>query len=338
MPPKGQAAQLLGLGNRIAHCEDTQGDLRQQVQVLTQRLNAQQQVGDPENIFLNCKECETRLQQSAKVLEDFVEATCVRLDAQKDAIYREQQTTRQSIVKQYHCLQDELQVTRKDCEGTIARMEDVRRYCRRSLDEFHAVKDQLDSMAAQCDDRAPICQATSPVDPHKFDKLRDQVARMSRRLSRQTGGQMQSDIDHLQTLTHDLTSEVVAHDSMLQDLRVNAADYHSLRGGLSRAFSAERDEVIAEARTRVLSDSRRTRSLSISQRISGAQQVAALTHGYHIPNDRRLDDPIRGRSRALPQSCARADTGMCPGGPPQSLGPPPASTLPADGTAPRCLD
>ena len=321
MPPKGQAAHLLGLGNRIAHCEDTHNDLRQQIRVLTQRLDAQQQIGDPENIFLNCKECETRLQQSAKVLEDFVEATCVRLDAQKDAIYREQQTTRQSIVKQYACLQDELQAARKDCEGTIARMEDVRRYCRRSLDEFHAVKDQLDHMAAQCDDRAPICQATSSIDPHKLDKLQDQVTRMRRRLSKQTGGQMQSDIDHLQTLTHDLTSEVVAHDSMLQDLRVNVADYHNLRG-LSRAFSTEREMVIAEARTRVLTDSRRARSLSIAQRIRGAQRVAELTHGGHIPTDRRLDDPVRGRSRALPLSCAQPSARMSWVSPPQSLCPP----------------
>ena len=83
MPPKGQASPWLGLNNRMAHCEDTHNDLRRQIQTLKDRLDAQQQTGDPENLFLNCRDCEIRITRSAQVLEDFVAKACQRLDAQK---------------------------------------------------------------------------------------------------------------------------------------------------------------------------------------------------------------------------------------------------------------
>ena len=293
MPPKGHASPWLGLNNRMAHCEDTHGELRRQIQTLKERLDAQQQTGDSENLFLNCRDCEIRIKRSAQVLEEFVAKACQKLDAQKSIIYQEQQDMRKSVAEHHARLQEELQQQRLECEHTITRMEDASRYCRRSLEEFHAVKDHLDHLADCCEHQATGTTAATGVSPNRVDRLQEQVTRMRKRLSKQAGDRIQDKIDHLQTPTHDLTSEVVAHESMLQDLRVNVADYQDLRVS-SRALSAERGLIVT--------DSRRARSLSIAQRIRGAQRVAEMTHNtndtvtLHTGEDRgRTSAPLSPR-------------------------------------------
>jgi len=297
MPPKGHASHLLGLNNRIAHCEDTQGELRRQIQTLKERLDAQQQTGDPENLFLNCRDCEIRIKKSAQVLEEFVAKACQKLDAQKSTIYQEQQDMRKMVAEQYARLQEELQQGRLECERTITRMEDASRYCRRSLEEFHAVKDHLDRLADDCEHHAVNTMAAAAVSPSKVDRLQEQVTKMRKRLSKQAGDQIQGKIDHLQALAHDLTGEVVAHESMLQDLQVNVTDYQDLRVS-SRALSAERGLIVKEATHRVITDSRRTRSLSVAQRIRGAQRIAEMAHNTNvmIAQSPRID---RGRTSTL---------------------------------------
>jgi len=267
---------LLGLTNRVDHCEDVGRDLKRLITILTQRLDAYQQVGDADNIFLNCQDCEKRIKKSAQVIEDYVEKSCVHLNSQKNAIYQEQQATRRLIVAQQAKLLEELQEARLKCEHTVKHMRDTDRYCRNSLEAFHAIKDHLDRLADHCDAQLP--PQASTLDSHRVEQLQAQVSRLRKQISQNSGGQVQERIDHLQSLTHDLTSEVVAHESMLHDLHTNVHEYQDLRS-MGRALSEERAGVIAEARRRVTASDHRSRSLSLDQRITGAQRVARLAQG-----------------------------------------------------------
>ena len=168
------------------------------------------------------------------------------------------------------------------CEQTVKHMRDTDRYCRSSLDAFHAIKDHLDKLADHCDVQPPPPTwaqiATAERDGPKVDKLQAQVSKLRKRIAQNNGHQVQEQLEHLQSLAHDLTGEVVAHESMLHDLHSDVREYQDIRC-MSRALSEARAGVIAEARQRVTSSTHRSCSLSLDQRITGAQRVARLAQG-----------------------------------------------------------
>ena len=299
MPQHRGVSPLLGLTNRVAHLEDISVELTRRLTTLAQRMDAQQQVGDADNLFLNCQECEKRIKKSAQVLEDYVSSTCLNLNAQKNAIYQEQQATRRSFAAQHRTLMEDLQATMAKCDQTIKHMRDTDRYCKSSLEAFHSIKDHLDKLADHCDVPPPsptLAQndTAGHRDP-KVETLQAQVSKLRKRIAQNDGHHVQEQLEHLQSLAQDLTGEVVAHESMLHDLHSDVREYQDFRC-MGRALSEARAGVIEEAKHRVTDPTHRSRSLSLDQRITGAQRVARLVRGSTHTNEPSSTDP-RGRGR-----------------------------------------
>jgi len=299
MPQHRGVSPLLGLTNRVAHLEDISVELTRRLTTLAQRMDAQQQVGDADNLFLNCQECEKRIKKSAQVLEDYVSSTCLNLNAQKNAIYQEQQATRRSFAAQHSTLMEDLQATMAKCDQTIKHMRDTDRYCKSSLEAFHTLKDHLDKMAEHCDVPPHSTTLTQHDtaghrDP-KVEMLRAQVSKLRKKIALNDGQHVQEQLEHLRSLAQDLTGEVVAHESMLHDLHSDVHDYQDFRC-MGRAISEARAEIIEEAKQRVTGNTHRSRSLSLDQRITGAQRVARLARGNAHADMPSSPDP-RGRGR-----------------------------------------
>ncbi len=273
--PKHTGMTNQGISNRLAHVEDRQSGFQQQLDILTRRLEAYQQAEDPEDLFLNCQRIEQNMIDSAKVLETYVTKVTKSLDLQVAGVHNDLMDRREAFTRRQSVLLEELSNAEADCRRTQRRLMDAHRYCNKTMEAFHALKGQLDELAEDClqDVKKEEQSLSSQV---KIDTLQEQVYRMRQRMSKSHDDSLQTQVTYLQGLTHDLTGEVVAHESMLRELNVPVAQYAGFRSR-GRAYSEERTSILTTARRRATTACRRSRSLSIEQRIQSAQRIAGLT-------------------------------------------------------------